>query len=179
MCLLLCAFCVRACCSIAVLFALQPLALSFPPLQTVFIPMLWMFTTVQPGHGRRLSSAQRAIFLQLHRSGTWLCSGGVPQQVRYCRGRRGGRLHSLLCAFCVRSCCSIAVLFALQPLALSFPPLQMLVLLMSWTFTATPPQLPRARLPLPPLVHQQQPHPQHHRRPPPPPSSRPPPPFHR
>ena len=79
-----CVFC--ACSGIAVMFALRPLPLSCAPLQMLFI-MLWMCTTVQRGHGRRLSSVWRALGLQLHLSGTWLCSLGVPTAVRCCAGR--------------------------------------------------------------------------------------------
>ena len=53
-----------ACCSIAVLFALRPLPLSCAPLQGIPFPlMLRMCTTVQQGHGRRLSSAWGALCL--------------------------------------------------------------------------------------------------------------------
>ena len=76
-----CMFSVCACCSIVVLFALQPLPLSRAPLQMV-VPMLLMCTTVQQGHGRRLRSAWRAIILQLHLLETWLCSPEVLQEVR-------------------------------------------------------------------------------------------------
>jgi hypothetical protein len=70
---------VCVCCIIAVLFAPRPLHLSCAPLQVVVILMLWMCTTEKQGHGRRLSSAWRAILLQLYLSGTWLCSLGVSQ----------------------------------------------------------------------------------------------------
>jgi hypothetical protein len=92
-------------------FALRPLHLSCAPLQVVVILMLWMCTTVQQGHGRRLSSAWRAFFLQLHRSGTWLCSLGVPQEVRCCAGRGGGRCFWLRSCFVLCACCSILVMF--------------------------------------------------------------------
>jgi hypothetical protein len=75
-----CMLSVCACCSIAVLFALRPLPLSRAPLQVVF-SMLLMCTTVHQGHGRRLSSAWRAIILQLHLLETWLCSPEVSQEV--------------------------------------------------------------------------------------------------
>ena len=67
---------VCACCSIVVLFALRPLALSCAPLQVGFLSplMLRTCTTVQQGRGRRLSSAWRAGFLHLHLLGTLLCS---------------------------------------------------------------------------------------------------------
>ncbi len=53
-------------------------------------PMSWTCTTVQQGHGRRLSSACLDISLYLHRSGTWLCSLGVQfTAVRSCAGRGG------------------------------------------------------------------------------------------
>ena len=61
-------------------FALPAIAVSLGPLQ-VHIPMLLICTTVQQGHGRRLSSAWRAAFLQLHLLGTWPSSRGVGQQV--------------------------------------------------------------------------------------------------
>ena len=111
-----CVLCVCACCSVAVVFALRPLALSCAPLQMLSL-MLWTCTTVQQGCGRRLSSAWRAGILQLHLSGTWLCSPGVVQEVRCCVGRRGGRRVD----GCVRVCafCSVAVVFALRPLAFS------------------------------------------------------------
>jgi hypothetical protein len=57
--------------------------------------MLLMCTTVQQGHGRRLSSS--GFPLQLHRSGTWLCSLGV----RCCIGRGGGRVFIVACVVCV------------------------------------------------------------------------------
>ena len=88
-----CVLSVCACCSVAVLFALRSLALSSAPLQVVVLPMLWTCTTVQQGRGRRLSSAWRAMVLQLHLLGTWLCSLGVLQEprilqeVRSCAGR--------------------------------------------------------------------------------------------
>jgi hypothetical protein len=82
---------VCACCRIMVMFPLRPRFLSCA-LQTS-IPMLWMCTTVQRGHGRRLSSVWRAIILQLPRSGAWLCSLGVLQEVRCCGGRIGMKDH--------------------------------------------------------------------------------------
>jgi hypothetical protein len=79
---------VCACCSVAVLFALRPLPLSRALLQVALLSiMLWMCTTVQQGHGGRLSSAWRAMLSQLHLSGTWLCSLGVAQEVGCCAGR--------------------------------------------------------------------------------------------
>ena len=163
---------VCACCSVAVLFALRPLPLSRAPLQVLVLPMLWMCTTVQQGHGRRLSSAWRAIGLQLHLSGTWLCSLVVGHQVR-CLCREGVEDVRGCEGLSVCACCSVAVLFALRPLPLSRAPLQVVLLLllsMLWIFTATPPQLQRARLLLPPLPHQQLPQPQRqqHLLPPPP-----------
>ena len=74
-------FCVW--CGIAALFALRPLPLSCAPLQVMVIPpLLWMCTTLQREHGRRLTSAWRANILQLHLSGTWLCSLGVTTQTQ-------------------------------------------------------------------------------------------------
>ncbi len=94
-----------ACCSVVILFALRPLSLSCAPLQVVVLPMLWTCTTVQQGRGRRLSSAWRAIVLQLHLLGTWLCSLGVIQEVRWCDwSGRGGR--GLLIVACVLSACA-------------------------------------------------------------------------
>jgi len=78
-----------ACCNIAVLFSLPPLPLSRAPLQILLFPMLWTCTTVQQGHGLRLSSAWRAVNLQLHRPGTLPCSLGVTPQV-CCFAERGG-----------------------------------------------------------------------------------------
>ena len=72
-----CVFCVCPCCGITVMFALRPIPLSCAPLQIMFLLMLWMCTTLQRGRGRRLSSAWRAMLLQLHLSETWLCSLGV------------------------------------------------------------------------------------------------------
>ena len=91
-----------ACCGIAVMFALRPLPLSCAPLQAVipFLLMLWMCTTVQQGHGRRLSSAWSAIVLQLHLSGTSLCSLGVSV-VRCCAVWGGSGLFVVACVFCV------------------------------------------------------------------------------
>jgi hypothetical protein len=71
--------------------------LSCAPLQ-VRIPMLWICTTVQQGHGRRLSSALRAGILQLHRSGTWLCSLGVAHKVRCSEEGMGGLGGSVIVA---------------------------------------------------------------------------------
>jgi hypothetical protein len=87
----------------AVLFALRPLPLSCAPLQVVtFLLLLWMCTTVQQGHGRRLSSAWHALGLQLHLSGTWLCSLGVQESVRCCLGRgERGDLFIVACVFYV------------------------------------------------------------------------------
>jgi hypothetical protein len=92
-----CGFCVCACCGIAVMFTQRPLPLSCAPLQ-VLLRLLWIFTTVQQGHGRRLSSAWRGIILQLHLSETSLCSLGVSQQVWCCAVRREGGDCLLLCA---------------------------------------------------------------------------------
>jgi hypothetical protein len=85
-----CVSSVCACCVVAVMFALRPLAFSRAPLQVVLPLILWTCTTVQQGHGRRLSSAWRAIGLQLRLLGTWLCSLGDPQEVRCCAGRGWG-----------------------------------------------------------------------------------------
>ena len=116
-----CVLIVCACCSVAVLFALRPLPLSRAPLQVVslLLQMLWMCTTVQRGHGRRLSSALRAIGLQLHPLGTWLCSLGVSQLVRCCAGRGEGgsvdgcvrvgclRVLQCFCSVCPATACSL------------------------------------------------------------------------
>ena len=58
-------------------FALQVPAVSSGPLQVVFIPMPLICTTVQQGHGPRLSSAWLDFLLQLHLLGTWPSSRGV------------------------------------------------------------------------------------------------------
>ena len=65
-------------------FALRPLALSCALLQVPNL-MLWICTTVQQGHGQRLSSAWHANFYQPHRSGTLLCLLG-DIRVRCCEG---------------------------------------------------------------------------------------------
>ncbi len=127
------------CCSIAFLFAVRPLPLTCAPLQMVLL-ILWMCTTVQQGHGRRLSSAFRAIGLQLHLSGTWLCSLGVKQAVRWDAEREGGRVgcYNVFIVECVLSgcgCCSIAVLFAVRPLPLTCAPLQVVLILLLWMCT--------------------------------------------
>ncbi len=44
--------------------------------------MLWTYTTATLGRGQRLSSAWRAMVLQLHLSETLRCSLEVPVQVR-------------------------------------------------------------------------------------------------
>jgi len=77
--------------------------------------MLWTCTTVQQGHGPRLSSAWRAGILQLHLLGTWLCSlvDTFTLEVRCCAGRGGG--HGVLMVACVLSvcaCCGVVVMFA-------------------------------------------------------------------
>ena len=64
--------------------------------------MLWMCTTVQQGHGQRISSAWRAVVSQLHLSGTWLCSLGVT--VRCCAGR-GWKMFIVACVLIVRIVC--------------------------------------------------------------------------
>ncbi len=60
--------------------------------------------------GRRLSSAWRAMVLQLHLLRTWLCSLGVAQQqVRWC-AERGGGARLLLRAwfvFALLRCCGV------------------------------------------------------------------------
>jgi len=89
--------------------------------------MLWTCTTVQQGCGRRLSSARRAVILQLHLLGTWLCSLVVTLEVRFCAGRGGRSVDG-----CVRVECfarSAELLFSL-PLPLSCAPLQMLTLML-------------------------------------------------
>ncbi len=99
-----CVLSVCACCSVAVLFALRPLLLSHAPLQVV-VTMLWMCTTVQQGHGRRLSSAWRAMVLQLLLLGTWLCSLGVSVR---CLCREGVEdVHGCVRVECLRvlQCC--------------------------------------------------------------------------
>ena len=53
-------------------------------------PIPWMCTTLQRWHGRRLGSALRAVNLQLHRLGAWLCSRGGKHQVNVGAGRGGG-----------------------------------------------------------------------------------------
>ena len=68
----------------------------------MLIVQLWMCTTMQQGHGRRLSSAWRAVILRLHLSGTWLCSLGVKQTVRFCADREGVVwVDAFSCVFCV------------------------------------------------------------------------------
>jgi hypothetical protein len=54
-----------ACCGIAVMFALWLLPLSCAQQRVVkiILPLLWMSTTLQQGHGRRLTSAWRDIGL--------------------------------------------------------------------------------------------------------------------
>ena len=86
------------------LFALRPLPLTCAPLQVLLILLLWICTTVQQGHGRRLGSAWRAHFLQLHRSATWLCSLEVLQTVS-CRVSKEcgtGNSERLTCRSVVR-----------------------------------------------------------------------------
>ncbi len=58
-------------------FVLRPLAVSFAIFQVLVPPMLLTCTTVQQGHGRRLSSVLRALVLRPHRSETSPCSREV------------------------------------------------------------------------------------------------------
>jgi hypothetical protein len=46
--------------------------------------MQWMYTTLQHGRGRQLSSAWRADYFLLHRLGTWPYLPGGTQDVRLC-----------------------------------------------------------------------------------------------
>jgi hypothetical protein len=79
---------------VEVSFDLRPLMFSCAPLQTD-TPMRWICTTVQQGHGRRLSSVLRAVILRPHRSETSPCSREVTHQVRLCsRGRGDADWHA-------------------------------------------------------------------------------------
>ncbi len=126
-----------ACCSIVVLFALRSLPLSCAPLQIVVFPILLKCTTAQQGHGRRLSSAWRATLSQLHLSGTWLCSLGVPHIVRYCAG--SGRIVVVYCCVRVECLCVLQHCGSGGPAPASFPlscaPLQVVLLPILWMCT--------------------------------------------
>ncbi len=71
-----------------------------------------MWTTVQQGHGRQLSSAWHAVLLQLHRLVTWpSLQGGVPTEVRCCAGGERGCIGFFVA--CMLNICLIPVQFAL------------------------------------------------------------------
>ncbi len=74
-------------------------------------PMPLICTTVQQGHGRRLSSAWRATILQLHLLGTWPSSRGVTQEVCCCGLRGSCGCDGCVCVqvFHVCVCCSVGV----------------------------------------------------------------------
>jgi hypothetical protein len=87
LCCVLCVVCCVCVCVRRVLVfvcALQVLAISLGSLQMIKDPVLLMCTTVYQGHGRRLSSAWRALFLQLLLLETWPSSRGVIQEVCCC-----------------------------------------------------------------------------------------------
>jgi hypothetical protein len=52
--------------------------------------MLWMYTTLQRGRGRQLSSAWRVNYFLLHRLGTWPYLPEGTQDVRHMSGLAGG-----------------------------------------------------------------------------------------
>ena len=74
-------------------------------------PMPLICSTVQQGHGPRLSSALRAAILQLHLLGTWPSLRGVTQEVCCCGLRASCGSDGCVCVCVLHVCvwCRIIV----------------------------------------------------------------------